>query len=83
MMSGDEFLFNNINEADAQYIGENLYISSTSVERWGLDEDYVPSVTNSEAKFQSLRSTAFGIEDLPNEAPAEYEFTGFMEDVFF
>ena len=82
-MFGDEFLFGNIDEADPEYVGENLYISSTSAERWGVDEGYALEVTVSEAKFQSLRSTAFGIEDLPNEVPAEYEFTGFMEDVFF
>ncbi len=82
-MSGDEFLFEKIDEADAQYVGENLYIASTTMERWGIDEGYASGGTESGAKFQSLRSTAFGIEDLPSNLPAEYEFTGFMEDLFF
>ncbi len=82
-MSNDEFLFDKIDEADPEYVGENLYISSTSVERWGIEDGYASEVTDSEAKFQSLRSTAFGIEDLPSNLPAEYEFTGYMEDLFF
>lgn len=82
-MSRDEFIFKNTDEAESEYVGENLYISSTSEATWSVDEDYTSGVAVSEAGIQTLRATAFGIEDLPNNLFAEYEFTGFMEDLFF
>ncbi|KIC40378.1 hypothetical protein RA28_22050 [Ruegeria sp. ANG-S4] len=80
-MSSDEFLFRKIDEAESEYTGENLYISSTGAERWNVDESNTLGFTGGETEPEGRGGNVFGFEDLPNNMPSEYEFTAFMEDV--